>query len=122
MPWVSREAWARMEADRDVLAALVREQMATIRDLTIRDLTVRAEQTVDAARDRVAVRLSREEAEGVAFPEAVAQACTFYAQGDAAEEAASLEMARDLLSRGMREGEVIRRIALGRASEMAVAS
>lgn len=117
MPWVSQVVWAQMAADREVLAALVREQMATIRALT-----TQAETTVDAARDRTAVRLSREEAEGVDVPGEVLKACAFYAAGDAAEEAASLEQARDWLAQGVDAREVIARIALGRTSEMAVVS
>ena len=117
MPWVSQAVWSQMAADREVLAALVREQMATIRDLT-----ARAEASVTATQDRTAVRLAREEAEGVAFPEDVMRACAYYAQGDAAEEAASLEQARNWLAQGVPEGEVIQRIALGSGPEMAVVS
>ena len=111
MPWVSRAVWEELARER----AWLREQVV----LLTRRVAEARETTADA--DRRAVRLSREEVEGVAFPEEIVKACQYYAGGDTLEEAASLEAAREWLDQGVPAHEVVWRIARG-AGEMGVAS
>ena len=117
MPWVSQ---AVLDAMLDELRAARTANAALVETLV--QVTARAETTLETAQARRAVRLSREESEGVEFPEEVAKAAAYYAAGDPAEEAATLQAAREWLDAGVPVSEVIARVARGPGAGMAVVS